>query len=206
VNQYVNASTMSVDEVLNSGKIAEVNPFFPKSGRKSCQAADISRGPWTAAIVTERLTAAFAPKHRAFDNLCQRFKPAWNLAISHEDEIEASPEFDSWFRDLDMPEFGLKDIDRPQRMTKGNFESSRWRAFDTPAKSDFVQLCKRGSKFGTGANEIINGESVSLGSEFIHDRPWHRTAYRAADKLLRSGTSTRQSAPSSCSMAKRGAA
>jgi hypothetical protein len=158
---------MSVGEILNSRKIAEVNTFFPNVGRKSCQAADLGKREWTAALVAERLIAAFARKHRAIDNRCQSLKPVWGLVTSHEDYIP------------DLEQLGMEAIDRPKRMTDGNFRSSRWYEFDTPAQSDFTQLCYKGAWFGEGDPDTPEGP------EFFRDRPRRRTAYKDASALLR---------------------
>jgi hypothetical protein len=157
-----------------SQKESPVNLYFAqkrKIGRKSCQLADIGRrAGWTADLVAERLTTAFAAKHRALDNNCQKPTSAWRLVTSHEDTLP----------DLEL---GCYSVDKPKRLGEKNFQSQWWKPFDTPADSDYYQLCSKGATFGAN-------------NQFVLDHPkWRKRFNDGSDILKANGFKVEDGSP-----------
>jgi hypothetical protein len=142
--------------------------LFAQKGGKSCQLEEYRGGEWTSKIVAQRLDAAFAPKHLSLDNHRQKLKPAWGYVTSHEDYIWDAEQLG---RDPNPLGHVYCSIDNPRPMGERNIKLNRWLPFDTPARSDFEQLCCKGVFFG-GSNK------------FTLDPKEYRTAYIAANNLL----------------------
>jgi hypothetical protein len=165
-----------VDHVRPEVAVKSFSLQISNSGRKSRLRADYNRRgkEWTAAIVIERLQAAFAPKHRSLDNACQKQHSAWSLVVSHEDYSPGVETMGFGGPDpLKVFVPGYNAIDKPKRLTKSNFESNFWRPHDTPPDSDYWQLCCKGATMGNGAN-----------FEFVRDRKKWRNAFNDGSQLL----------------------
>jgi hypothetical protein len=167
---------------------------FSKKGGKSCQVAEYSRreGQWTASIVIERLRAAFDAKQRAVDNASQRIRSSWHLVISHEDYYPGVSE-DGYVAEVNektgIPVF--LDPDRPKRFGDKALREDRKPAHSTPPYSDYVQLCSKGSNFGSTSDK-----------EFIFDYRWQQ-AYTDGSELLHAKASRLRTACLSTSLSPR---